>query len=135
MDERMDRIAAAMVEQSSGLFKAVNSAQSMTPQQKQLVNDYEHRMLALVLNEAGWKAIKPEMVQLYASTFTEGEIDGIIAFYKSPTGQAFLQKAPELDKQKIQIEEAKVTAIQPKLTEMTQEFAKQFAEASSPSPN
>ena len=34
------------------------------------------------------------VVLVYASNFTEAELRDLIAFYKSPTGQKFLQKTP-----------------------------------------
>ena len=32
--------------------------------------------------------------QAYATTYTEAELKGLLAFYQSPTGQAFIAKAP-----------------------------------------
>lgn len=48
---------------------------------------------------------------VYAEVFTEEEIQGLIDFYKSPVGQKFLDKQPELTTatmQKMQVEMAKV---------------------------
>jgi hypothetical protein len=33
-------------------------------------------------------------VRIYQKSFTQGEIDGLIAFYKTSTGQALLTKMP-----------------------------------------
>jgi hypothetical protein len=46
----------------------------------------QERLTALVaehLNKA-----KPALVKIYADTYTEEELDGILAFYKSPAGEA-----------------------------------------------
>ena len=40
-----------------------------------------------------------QMATLYAKNFSEAELRSIIAFYKSPTGQALLQKMPALMQQ------------------------------------
>ncbi len=37
-----------------------------------------------------------EIANVYAREYSEGELKEIIAFYKSPTGQKYLDKAPEL---------------------------------------
>jgi uncharacterized protein len=36
------------------------------------------------------------MVRLYQATYTQDEVDGLIAFYKTPAGQALINKAPLL---------------------------------------
>jgi hypothetical protein len=39
-----------------------------------------------------WGKLRPAMIKVYADAFTEEEMDGIIAFYKSPAGKALLAK-------------------------------------------
>jgi hypothetical protein len=39
------------------------------------------------------------MVAIYASNFSAGELRDLTAFYKSPTGQTFLQKTPLVTQQ------------------------------------
>jgi len=41
------------------------------------------------------------VVAIYASNFSAGELRDLIAFYKSPTGQKFLQKTPIVTQQTI----------------------------------
>lgn len=43
------------------------------------------------------------MAKVYTGTFTEQEIDGILNFYKSPEGQAFLQKIPLLTQRAVAV--------------------------------
>jgi uncharacterized protein len=38
-------------------------------------------------------------VDVYANNFSAGELRDLIAFYKSPTGQKFLQKTPLVTQQ------------------------------------
>ncbi|MEA3213535.1 MAG: uncharacterized protein QOE70_6592 [Chthoniobacter sp.] len=48
------------------------------------------------VSKALWLKLKPEYVKAYADVFTEEELRALIAFYKSPTGQTFLDKTPDL---------------------------------------
>jgi uncharacterized protein len=41
-----------------------------------------------------WKKLEPMYVRIYQKTFTQPEVDGMIAFYKSPAGQAVITKMP-----------------------------------------
>jgi hypothetical protein len=38
--------------------------------------------------------MRPLYIQIYQESFTQEEIDGLIAFYKSPLGIAFVEKMP-----------------------------------------
>lgn len=43
-----------------------------------------------------WPSVRPGVVKYVAGIFTEDELRGILAFYKSPAGQAFLTKEPKI---------------------------------------
>ena len=41
-----------------------------------------------------WSKLESMYIRVYQKSFTAQEIDGLIAFYKTPTGQALLTKMP-----------------------------------------
>jgi hypothetical protein len=43
-----------------------------------------------------WTRLRPQYVKLYAETFSDEEIDGMLAFYQSPAGHAVIDKMPDL---------------------------------------
>jgi uncharacterized protein len=95
-----------------------------TPQQQALLDDFEKRLFALVESRVGWKALEPDILDLYVRNFTDEELDGILAFYKSPAGVSMITKMPTMTTQAMQISQSKVTALMPELRQMTQDFAK-----------
>ena len=40
--------------------------------------------------------LKPIYIKLYSETFTQEEIDGLVTFYKTPSGKALIIKMPKL---------------------------------------
>jgi len=50
---------------------------------------------SMSLAMAAFNKAKPALAKAYADTYTEEELDGILAFYRSPVGRALIQKAPE----------------------------------------
>src|SRR5579859_3808675 len=58
--------------------------------------ELQKKMFALIADETSWQKIKPVMAKAYSDTYTEPEIDGILAFYKSPAGKAMVDKQPAL---------------------------------------
>src|SRR5713226_5803030 len=60
------------------------------------MEDLQKKMFALIGEETSWQKMKPVFVKVYGDTYTEPEIDGILAFYKSPAGKAMVEKQPLL---------------------------------------
>jgi len=81
----------------------------------------------IMAKELSWDKMKDEYINLYAETFTEEELKGIIDFYKSPAGQAFSKKQPELMRRTMEMSQEKMAQIMPKIREMTREHMQQRA--------
>ena len=64
-----------------------------------LPSDYEERMSKLMddmLRDMPWEQIIQAMVPAYQKHFTKGDMDALIAFYSTPTGQKILREMPGL---------------------------------------
>jgi hypothetical protein len=46
-----------------------------------------------------WDGLVEPTIEIYEKTYTDEEILGLINFYKSPIGVAFIKKMPEVNKQ------------------------------------
>ena len=54
------------------------------------------RVNAVIREELSWARLKPDFAAIYAETFSQHEIDGLIAFYQGPIGSALVAKMPQL---------------------------------------
>jgi hypothetical protein len=69
-------------------------------------------------------------IRLYKESFSEEEVAGMLAFYKTPAGQAVIFKMPVLTQQ-IMIETHKMmNVLLPKIKVIEQQFAAELAAAS-----
>ncbi len=134
VDRVSEQITGTVRRQLEASMHNLPGASEATPEQKKLLNDYETKVMALVDESVNWKVLQPQMVDLYTSTYTEPEIDSILSFYKSPAGQTMLAKSPELTQKSMAITQTKLQALQPKISEMSQNFAKQYEAAQAPPP-
>ena len=76
----------------------------------------------LILEEFSWENVKDDFEKLYAETFTEEELKGLLSFYRSPAGKAYVKKAPELGEKTILISQNIAQRIMPKLLVAIQDF-------------
>jgi hypothetical protein len=126
MDTMMDQLMGGVKRQVQQITESMPGADQATPEQKKQIADFQQRVMDVVNQKIGWKALEPDFITLYASTYTEEELDGIIAFYKSPVGQKMMEKTPELMSKSSQITQQKMSELQPQLQQMVQDFMKQM---------
>lgn len=108
--------------------------QNPTPDAKAKLDDFEKKVSDTIDSEIGWKLLEPQFVDIYASTFTEDELTGILAFYKSAAGIAFLEKTPNVNSQVTKLTRMRAAALQAKLSAAFDEFHKSVAPAVAPPP-
>jgi hypothetical protein len=123
-----------MVQQASAdILKQVSDAAenatgpNPTPQNQARLADFEKNISQLIDTQLGWKAMQPAFTDLYAKTFTEQELDVIVAFYKSPAGVALLENMPTIDAQATQLAHSRLDALQPQLNQLFDDFRKSQA--------
>lgn len=129
MDRMMDQLMVGVKSQVQQIVQSMPGSDEATPEQKKQIADFQQRVLGLVNDKLGWKALEPDFISLYASTYTEEELDGILAFYKSPVGQKMIDKTPELTAKSTEITQQKMREVQPQLNQMVQDFMKSMAAA------
>jgi len=86
------------------------------------------KLFALVEQEMGWQKVKPAMVEIYADSLTPDEVKGITDFYKSPAGQAFLDKQPAIMEKTVAWQQKMMAGLMPKIQAAIQ------SEAGAPAP-
>jgi hypothetical protein len=105
-----------------------------TPDQEAKAADFEKQASQLIDAQLSWNSMKTEFTDIYAKAFTEEQLDGIIAFYKTPAGVALLDNMPAVNTQVQQFGTSHMTALQPRLKDLFDNFRKSVtAAASAPS--
>ncbi|HZQ44896.1 MAG TPA: DUF2059 domain-containing protein [Acidobacteriaceae bacterium] len=127
MDRLTDQLTNSVMKQVDQMTQSMPGMDRATPEQKKLLADFQQSVMDLVKKNVGWKALEPDFINLYATTYTEEDLDGMLAFYQSPLGQKVLEKTPELMAKSTEIAQQKMREIQPQMNDMLQEFMKQIA--------
>lgn len=94
------------------------------------LQDFQDRMSDFLKVNFTFAKMKPEFVRLYDETFTAEEIAGILAFYKTPAGQAYLAKLPLLSTKTIEFTQRMMSSLMPEMQKMiaawTEEMKKKY---------
>ena len=93
-----------MLEMSKGQLAAMAGGpvqqalqgRSPTPEIRRILEAGGAKSMAALNEGLKWEAFEPTFVEIYQSMMTQEEVDGIVAFYKTPAGKAMIQKMPQL---------------------------------------
>ncbi|MDX2186697.1 MAG: DUF2059 domain-containing protein [Opitutaceae bacterium] len=93
-----------MIEMSKGQLAAMAGGpiqqalqgKAITPNIKKIVEGSGAAMMEKLNAEMTWETFEPIFVDIYQSMMTQEEVDGIVAFYKTPAGKAMIKKMPAL---------------------------------------
>ena len=67
---------------------------ALSADQQAILDRMQTKMSAVVDEMLDWKGLQAMYVRIYRASFTQDELDGILAFYKTPAGQAMINKMP-----------------------------------------
>jgi uncharacterized protein len=109
--------------QMDGMMKAslqqLTKGKSLSTDEQAIMDRQQTKMMAIIKDDLSWDKMKEMFVQTYRETFSQEDIDGLIAFYKSPTGQAFVDKQPELMKRTMALMQQRLMPMMQEIQKMT----------------
>ena len=103
-----------------GLNEATKDS-TLTPAQQAVVNALPGRVEVLLRDAMSWDKLRPEFITLYRQTFDQEEVDGLIEFFGSKTGRAFVHKMPVLQQSALVISQKYLQNILPQVQALVQQ--------------
>jgi len=91
----VERLLAVMGMESI-LSQGIDQMLALQLQQQPDLAPLEPTLRAFLNKYMSWPSLKDDFIRLYSETFTTEEVRDLIIFYRTPTGQKALRKAPEL---------------------------------------
>ena len=89
----------------------------------------QEEVMNILEKEMSWDNLKEDYIDIYAEIFTEEELQGIIAFYKTPIGRKFIERTPEVMQKSFQISQKQMALLMPKIQKLIQEKVEAYEES------
>ena len=102
----------------------------LSPEQQAKAKQQMETSMQVARKEMGWDTIKPIFVKIYADNFDEADLEGIIAYYKTPVGQKWIEKQPAIQAATMQA----MAQIMPKIQAAMMKAASQSEKTAAPTP-
>lgn len=85
-----------MMGMKDALEQSIEQTLQVQMQQNPTLVPFKNVMMQFFQKHMSYESLKPDMVQIYADTFTASELKELIAFYRTPTGKKTIEKMPQL---------------------------------------
>lgn len=87
---KADQVAKPIFDQMR-LMMEQQFAQTGAPEDmRPILKKYTDKLVDIMEQSLGWQNIKEDMIGVYVHSFTEDELKGMLAFYRSPVGQSVI---------------------------------------------
>ena len=110
-DQQVQQISATFMKQLSDAADKVTGPNPLPPVKAKL-DELKKNAADTLESKLSWKIIEPKFVDIYAKTFTEPELDGIIAFYETAPGKALIEKTPAINQQSTALMNGEISIVQ-----------------------
>jgi hypothetical protein len=116
-----------MMSQMDGLMRnAMQQAthgQSPSPEVQKSFEKARNDVQKAFKEKFTWSKLEPVYVRIYQKSWTQDEIDGMIAFYKTPTGQSVINKMPVVMQNSMNETMQMMAPLMERVEQMQQEMA------------
>jgi uncharacterized protein len=112
------------------LQAALKGAQP-TAQQREAEAKFQQKANDILKEELSFAKLKQVYLQAYGDTFTQDEVDKIIAFYGSPAGKALVEKIPVAMEKANTILQGRMGPMMQKLQKLQDDFNTELSKAKS----
>jgi Uncharacterized protein conserved in bacteria len=124
--KRLDTMQALVGEMMHKANEQALAGQPADAGEQKILDVQAAKFSALMKDQLSWNSLEPVYVDLYSKNFTQKEVDDMIAFYKSPSGQAMVAKMPAVMGQAVQVMQGKMAALMPQLRQISEDTTNQL---------
>jgi hypothetical protein len=90
----VDSVMAQMDNLMQQSIAQATQGQKIPPKVEKQIDRERAEMTVMMKELLDWSKLEPLYVRVYQKTFNQQEVDGMLAFYKTPAGQAVIAKMP-----------------------------------------
>jgi uncharacterized protein len=113
-----DQMVKMLEPMMKGMAGAVKP--DLPAEERAKIGEMQQKIMTLVAERLN--QVRPALAKIYTDTYTEAELDGILAFYKSPVGKAFLEKMPEVMQRSTPVMIGLLSGLQPEIQKMAEQM-------------
>lgn len=120
------KLVESMVTQLDPMMKGLMQqvlGRALTAEEQRVADSLTPKMSAMMKEELNWDTLEPIYVRIYKQSFSQDEVDGMLAFYKSAAGEALIKKMPMVMQQSMAAMQERIGPMMQKIQKAVEETA------------
>jgi uncharacterized protein len=126
-DKMIDSMLQGMESMMTNMAEKSRSAGEDTAEAKAVRAASVKKLMPIMKEELSFEKLKSMYVQIYSESFTQEEIDGLVAFYNSPAGIAFVNKMPMVMQRSMTLTQERMGPMMQKIEQAMKKLAEETA--------
>ena len=94
----------------------------LPPEASEKVQAFQNKLLSVMAESMTWESYKQDFIRIYSAELSEDQFQDLVAFYKTPTGKAFIAKTPALMTKSSELSQTKMAEMIPQIQKLMNEF-------------
>jgi uncharacterized protein len=126
----LDNVAAQVDARTRADMAEAVKGRTLSDKQKQILDDLQNQLTVIVKGSVSWDNFEPMLLRIYRESFSQDEVDDMLKFYKTPAGQAVVNKMPMVMQNTMQEVQAVMQKTLQKIAEVQKEAEAKMRAAS-----
>jgi hypothetical protein len=99
---------------------------SLDAQEQQILSRNIDKLADVMRNQMTWAKLEPAIMVIYRKNFSQKEIDDMLVFYQSPTGQTLVSKMPEVMRESMQMGRDQMSGVFPQIQQINRQMMQEI---------
>ena len=121
-----DSALDAVYAQFDGMFANMAEQFKIEESERASFNKHMQKVNLMLQEEMNWDTLKEPMIDLYLAYYTEQELQDMLAFYQSETGQSVVKKMPEVMAASMQVTQQLMKDVYPKIMQRSKAYGEEL---------
>ncbi|MBU2885152.1 DUF2059 domain-containing protein [Gilvimarinus agarilyticus] len=104
------------------MLSGMKAQMGIKPSEEEIFDKHMQKIVDLMREEMSWAKLKEPMIDIYLEHYTEQEVQDMLAFYSSETGQSMVAKMPAVMNDSVQLSQGMMQSFMPKIQQLGQDL-------------
>ncbi|MFZ6719972.1 DUF2059 domain-containing protein [Undibacterium sp. Ji49W] len=111
------------------MMQRVTKDKPLNEQGQKALDKFREKVIAVRKQEMSWDKLEPIFIEIYSKSLTQEDVDGIVAFYKSPAGKSYVSKMPAMMQESMSSMQKLMAPMMDKMMQAGKELDEDLAKA------
>jgi uncharacterized protein len=114
-----------MYSETEKMVEGIAEQMGIGEAEQSIFNKFMSTVMSEMKDRMSWEKMKEPLIDVYVKHYTQKEIDEILAFYKTETGQSLIKKMPLVMSDSMQVSQSMFKEFLPRIMELAKQMGEE----------